>query len=113
MSMETIFVISDAAAALAELCAGAKAAAAQVTAILGFKIAEEDLKLRGPGDFFGRRQHGLPALKIADLTCDMRLLKEAQGAALALLERDPELASCPTTAERVEAMFSGGEGTMN
>ena len=79
----------------------------------GFKIAEEDLKLRGPGDFFGRRQHGLPALKIADLTCDMRLLKEAQGAALALLERDPELASCPTTAERVEAMFSGGEGTMN
>ena len=79
----------------------------------GFKIAEEDLKLRGPGDFFGRRQHGLPALKIADLTCDMRLLKEAQGAALELLERDPELASCPTTAERVAAMFSGGEGTMN
>ena len=79
----------------------------------GFKIAEEDLKLRGPGDFFGRRQHGLPALKIADLTCDMRLLKEAQGAALELLERDPELASCPVTAERVEKMFSGGEGTMN
>ena len=57
----------------------------------GFRIAEEDLKLRGPGDFFGRRQHGLPALKIADLTCDISLLKEAQGAALELLEKDPEL----------------------
>ena len=79
----------------------------------GFKIAEEDLRLRGPGDFFGRRQHGLPALKIADLTCDMALLKEAQGAALELLERDPELVSCPATAGRVEEMFSSGVEAMN
>ena len=79
----------------------------------GFKIAEEDLRLRGPGDFFGRRQHGLPALKIADLTCDMALLKEAQGAALALLERDPELVSCPVTAGRVEEMFGDGAEAMN
>ncbi len=47
----------------------------------GFKIAEADLKLRGPGDFFGQRQHGLPQLKIADMTGDMRVLKQAQGCA--------------------------------
>ena len=57
----------------------------------GFQIAEEDLKLRGPGDFFGQRQHGLPQLRIADLAGDMRVLKEAQLAAQALLERDPGL----------------------
>ena len=57
----------------------------------GFQIAEEDLKLRGPGDFFGQRQHGLPQLRIADLAGDMRVLKEAQQAAQALLEADPGL----------------------
>ena len=57
----------------------------------GFRIAEEDLKLRGPGDFFGQRQHGLPQLGIADLAADMRVLKEAQQAAQALLEADPGL----------------------
>ena len=57
----------------------------------GFQIAEEDLKLRGPGDFFGQRQHGLPQLRIADLAGDMRVLKEAQLAAQELLERDPGL----------------------
>ena len=57
----------------------------------GFRISQEDLRLRGPGDFFGQRQHGLPAMKIADLSCDMRLLDEAQTAARQLMERDPEL----------------------
>ena len=57
----------------------------------GFKIAEEDLKLRGPGDFFGSRQHGMPAMRLADLTGDMRLLQEAQQAALTLLSADPRL----------------------
>ena len=57
----------------------------------GFKIAEEDLKLRGPGDFFGSRQHGMPAMRLADLTGDMRLLQEAQQAALKLLSADPRL----------------------
>ena len=57
----------------------------------GFKIADEDLKLRGPGDFFGQRQHGLPQLGIADLAGDMRVLKEAQQAAQVLLEADPGL----------------------
>ncbi len=55
----------------------------------GFKIAEEDLRLRGPGDFFGVRQHGLPGLRVADIGCDTRLLSEAQAAAEELLASDP------------------------
>lgn len=51
----------------------------------GFKIAEADLRLRGPGDFFGARQHGLPQLKIADMTSDIRVLQQAQQCAKALL----------------------------
>ena len=57
----------------------------------GFQIAEEDLRLRGPGDFFGRRQHGLPQLKVADFASDVALLKEAKQAAEQLVEADPEL----------------------
>ena len=57
----------------------------------GFRIAEEDLKLRGPGDFFGERQHGLPALRVADLETDTRVLKEAQDAAAEVLTDDPDL----------------------
>lgn len=57
----------------------------------GFKIADEDLKLRGPGDFFGARQHGLPEMKIADLSGDMELLRQAQQAAKDTLEKDPAL----------------------
>lgn len=52
----------------------------------GFKIAEADLKLRGPGDFFGQRQHGLPQLKIADLSTDMQVLSLAQQCAKALYQ---------------------------
>ena len=54
----------------------------------GFVISEKDLKLRGPGEFFGIRQHGLPELKIADLYKDMAILKEAQSAASELLKKD-------------------------
>ena len=57
----------------------------------GFRIAEEDLKARGPGDFFGQRQHGLPQLHLADLSADMRLLTAAQRAAQDLLAHDPDL----------------------
>ena len=57
----------------------------------GFKISEEDLRLRGPGDFFGSRQHGLPELHIADLGADMNVLSAAQDAAKELLAGDPEL----------------------
>lgn len=57
----------------------------------GFKISETDLKLRGPGEFFGTRQHGLPSLRIANLYKDMDILKSAQKAALEVIRNDPEL----------------------
>lgn len=57
----------------------------------GFKISEEDLRLRGPGDFFGSAQHGLPPMKIADIVCNMELMNEAQSCARELLESDPGL----------------------
>jgi len=57
----------------------------------GFKIAEEDLAIRGPGDFFGHRQHGLPTLKVADLADDISLMHKVQAHAKALLIRDPDL----------------------
>lgn len=56
----------------------------------GFALAERDLEMRGPGDFFGVRQHGLPALKVARLS-DRAVLEQARTAAMALFERDPEL----------------------
>lgn len=81
----------------------------------GFKIAEEDLKLRGPGDFFGSRQHGLPQLHIADLAGDVRVLKEAQQAAHDLLEADPGLTRPKhrPLLERVKRMFSDNPDIFN
>ncbi|MBC7785533.1 MAG: DEAD/DEAH box helicase, partial [Burkholderiales bacterium] len=57
----------------------------------GFDIAEMDLKLRGPGQFFGTRQHGLPELKLADISQELDLLKVARDDATELLEQDPDL----------------------
>lgn len=57
----------------------------------GFIISEKDLELRGPGEFFGTRQHGLPDLKIANIFTDMRILKMAQESANDILEEDPLL----------------------
>ena len=79
----------------------------------GFQIAEEDLRLRGPGDFFGVRQHGLPGLRIADIGCDTKLLREAQEAAEALLKQDPDLTLYPATAQRVAELFTQNEHTLN
>ena len=82
----------------------------------GFKIADADLELRGPGDFFGDRQHGLPELKIADLLSDMTVLHEAQTAARALHERDAALAQTEYGALRdaVAALFTRtGEQGLN
>lgn len=81
----------------------------------GFVISEEDLKLRGPGDFFGSRQHGLPEMHIADLCADVNLLKEAQAAAKVLLASDPLLEAPENAAlrERTEQMFQKNEGAMN
>jgi ATP-dependent DNA helicase RecG len=74
----------------------------------GFQVAEEDLKLRGPGDFFGSRQHGLPQLALADLTSDLLLLQQAQQAARDLLEEDPTLSHPENrpVLERVRKLFS-------
>jgi ATP-dependent DNA helicase RecG len=57
----------------------------------GFKIAEADLKLRGPGEFFGARQHGLPELKVASLTADTDLLPVARKIVVKLLSEDKHL----------------------
>ncbi len=57
----------------------------------GFKIAEEDLKLRGPGDFFGTRQSGLPTLKMANMMTDMVILEKAKNAAAEILSADEKL----------------------
>ena len=57
----------------------------------GFEIAEEDLKIRGPGDFMGTRQSGLPVLKIANLLRDIKILDVARKEAFALIDRDPNL----------------------
>lgn len=74
----------------------------------GFEISREDLALRGPGDFFGQRQHGLPALKIADLSCDMVLLDEAQQAAKGWMAQDPALEKPESGAlrARIETLFA-------
>ena len=81
----------------------------------GFRIAEEDLKLRGPGDFFGARQHGLPALKVADLSCDMRLLDEAQRAAKELMRADPALEAPEhrPLRQRIDELFALHAESMN
>ena len=57
----------------------------------GFKIADEDLRLRGPGDFFGKRQHGLPELRLADMVEDMDTLHLCRDCADTILADDPNL----------------------
>ena len=70
----------------------------------GFQIAEADLELRGPGDFFGQRQHGLPPLQIADLSHDTQLLHEVQETAKKILEQDPDLSAPAHGALRLEVL---------
>ena len=68
----------------------------------GFKIADEDLRLRGPGDFFGSRQHGLPQLRIANMADDIEVLRQAQACAKELLAKDPELSASEHRGLRAE-----------
>lgn len=77
----------------------------------GFEIARADLAQRGPGDFFGRRQHGLPALHIADIAADLALMQSAREEAEELLSHDPTLETYPLLHDRVRRMFenSGDE----
>ena len=81
----------------------------------GFAVAEEDLKLRGPGDFFGSRQHGLPEMHIAELTGSMDTLKEAQEAAKELIRRDPALSDgeLAPLREHIRRLFELNENTWN
>ena len=81
----------------------------------GFKIAEEDLKLRGPGDFFGSRQSGLPAFRVADLSFDLATLKEAQQASADWIEQYGTSDSPEASAlrERIGELFLRAEGTLN
>ena len=80
----------------------------------GFAVAQYDLETRGPGDFFGSRQHGLPTLQIADLMNDTRTLHAAQAEAVAMLADDP-LLEAPEHAlleQQVQQMFEKA-GAMN
>jgi len=69
----------------------------------GFLIAEEDLRIRGPGEIYGTRQSGMPSFRVADLVKDMRLLEVARQEAFHLLEQDPDL-SRPEHAALLEAV---------
>lgn len=81
----------------------------------GFKISEEDLRLRGPGDFFGSRQHGLPAMHTSELGADMEMLQTAQSEAARLLADDPALDSAEHAAlkARIARMFTESADSFN
>ena len=81
----------------------------------GFEISEEDLRLRGPGDFFGSRQHGLPEMHVADLGADTQIMKTAQDEAKALLGADPQLILPEHDAlrKRIETLFRNNSDSFN
>ena len=81
----------------------------------GFRIAEEDLRLRGPGDFFGSRQHGLPEMHVADLGADVNVMQTAQQDAAALLADDAELEKPEHAAlkQRIDRLFSVSADSFN
>ena len=81
----------------------------------GFKIAEEDLALRGPGDFFGSRQSGLPAFRVANLSCDLTTLKQAQEASSAWINAHgtDDTPEANALRSRIAELFRRGQLTMN
>ncbi|MBQ4000609.1 MAG: ATP-dependent DNA helicase RecG, partial [Oscillospiraceae bacterium] len=79
----------------------------------GFKIAMEDLKMRGPGDFLGSRQHGLPDLSVADIADDEKTMYTANSAADSILSKDPNLSSNPLLLTSVRRLFNESGQVMN
>jgi len=81
----------------------------------GFRIAEEDLRLRGPGDFFGSRQSGLPVFRVANLACDLKTLKDAQAASARWIEEmgTQNTPEGETLRRRIGELFRRSAGTMN
>jgi len=81
----------------------------------GFKIAEEDLKLRGPGDFFGSRQSGLPTFRVANLSYDLQTLKDAQAASAEWIDQSgtSDAPEAVALRSRIGELFTRAEGTMN
>jgi ATP-dependent DNA helicase RecG len=73
----------------------------------GFRIAEEDLDIRGPGEFFGTRQSGMPDLRIANIIRDGLLLNDARREAFALIEKDPDLEGYPLLRRSLETFWKG------
>jgi ATP-dependent DNA helicase RecG len=73
----------------------------------GFKIAEEDLSIRGHGDFFGTRQSGIPELNVANIVRDLDILETARRAAFALADADPELRGYPMLKEKLQKRWLG------
>ena len=81
----------------------------------GFKIAEEDLRLRGPGDFFGSRQSGLPVFRVASFSCDLTTLKQAQQASKDWIDKEgtADTPESVTLRTRIGELFERAKGTMN
>ena len=79
----------------------------------GFVIASEDLRMRGPGDFIGNRQHGLPDLTVANIADDEKVLYSASEAAAGVIAGSPDLKRYPQLKEKAEQMFSTVENIMN
>ena len=77
----------------------------------GFAVAQFDLETRGPGDFFGSRQHGLPVFRVGDLATDLAVLRQAQEAAAQLISQDRPLPS--PLAQAIESLLAGSADTLN